>query len=90
MGTSNQEVVATLKSCLPIYHNLFDLVGYQLTEDELDRLRKFHRLWESGQLDDDRVLEQAGIRFDEFVMLVGYVEDLKGKNLRLKKSDQQN
>jgi len=39
MDASHQEVIATLKSCLPIYHNLYNQVGYEVTEDDLECLK---------------------------------------------------
>jgi hypothetical protein len=77
LNTSQQEVVATLKSCLPIYLKLYQIADYKLTEDDFGCLDKFHQLFEAGLLEDDKILEEAGIGYEVFGLLVGYASTAK-------------
>ncbi len=77
LNTSQQEIVAILKSCLPIYLKLYHITDYKLTKDDLGCLDKFDQLFEAGLLEDDKILEEAGIGYEVFGLLVGYASTAK-------------
>ena len=72
MNTSQHEVIATLSSCLPIYKKLYEIPGYKLSLKEIGCLERFYGIWETGILDDETIIKEAGISFEIFGGLIGY------------------
>ncbi len=73
MNTSQQEVIETLKSCLPLYKKISQIVNYQPTKDDLSCLAKFKELWDAGLMLDNAELLDTGLFIEEAGFLIGYI-----------------
>ena len=67
------EKVEVLQYCRSIFNNLYKKRGHRLTEEEINYLLKFMKIWDNTSIDNNKLIEKAGMKDVEFAFLGGYI-----------------